>query len=1286
MKKFLVSLVAFSSILLCDAQTKLNPKKYPSLFWEIRGNGLSKPSYLFGTMHVSSKMVFHLPDSFYLGIKNVDVVALETNPESWQEDLVKYDVDGNSYSRVRYPWNNFRQMPDDYLNVHTLQFKRYEKQIEAALYSRPSTINNLLYRNYSDYSSDFEENTYLDMYIYQVGKKMGKRVAGVERYDESMKLMMEAYRDAAKDKNHKERSYDRDDTYSADKLQEAYRTGNLDLLDSINRLNSFSDAFDEKFLYSRNYLQANSIDSILKTKSSLFVGVGAAHLPGNRGVIEILRRKGYTLRPIIMGERDSKEKDMVERLRVPVNFTPHTSEDGFFKVEIPGKFYRFNEDGLLDQMQYADMANGSYYMVTRIKTNSGFWGHSADLVKKKIDSLLYENIPGRILSRQEIRRNGYNGLDILNRTRRGDVQRYNIFITPFEVIIFKMSGNGDYVKDGDESKKFFSSIQLKEYKADPVTVAWKKYQPAPGGFSVDLPHEPFVSKNDNLPAGQTGWQYDAEDKTTVTSYEILRVDIHNYGFAEEDTFDLSLLDESFSNSEFINKQLSRKLITWKGYPALDCKYQHKDGSVSITRFVIQGPHYYVLVAHGRKATPGMQTFLNSFEIKPFIYKEPVAKKDTSMDYEVKTTFYPEDKKIKLSIPGANSSSAYNADDDDDDGDEGNNLSNRGNFKNNVIEDDTTGEKIYVSFYKTGRYYYNDDSSGLNENRLAKNASWIIRNKKKYESGEWRISEFQLSDTNSSRLVWTKSFYKNGIGFFLAAEGDTLTNFSSFVKDFFETFTPADTLTGFNPFVKKSKIFFSDFFSTDTLLHKRAVNAIDQVKVDSTDFPNLKKAIGLVNWSDKKYLETKKLLVNKLGDITSKQCSDYLKDLYYAAGDTIEIQHAALESLLQQQTRYAFMVFKDIITVEPPVIEAGTGTANNEFNLNRFRLNLNPRLWANGNYDNGDFWDELSDSLELTRTILPDILPLLNIDDYKWRTMRLLAKMIDSNLVKTEDYEIYYSKFFIEAKQESKKQAIKEKKKLIEKAAAKNLEADSDDDDGNDYGNEKLSLYAKLLLPFWKKNPNVPVFFQQLLQSNDNKLRYNTMLLMIKNDKTVPDSLLNYFAAMDDYRYTLYNDLDEADKLKHFPSKYNNHIDLAKSKLIDSKSYGKPDSVVYLDKLPTEFRSKRGDIYFFKYKEKKNDISWKLATSGLISNDPKKFEIKDESLLLNDIVPSNINWSYRNRYDFTSFTNSKLKDDEPIAQQLSRELKKMLYSRRRSAKEFYNDSKSDFDEISMRLRD
>ncbi|HYO21999.1 MAG TPA: TraB/GumN family protein, partial [Flavisolibacter sp.] len=53
-----------------------NAKKYSSLLWEIRGNGLTKPSYLFGTMHVSDKLAFHLGDSFYNALKSVQVVAL----------------------------------------------------------------------------------------------------------------------------------------------------------------------------------------------------------------------------------------------------------------------------------------------------------------------------------------------------------------------------------------------------------------------------------------------------------------------------------------------------------------------------------------------------------------------------------------------------------------------------------------------------------------------------------------------------------------------------------------------------------------------------------------------------------------------------------------------------------------------------------------------------------------------------------------------------------------------------------------------------------------------------------------------------------------------------------------------------------------------------------------------------------------------------------------------------------------------------------------------------------
>ena len=89
MIRILLLLLSFSALCSNAQVKKQTVKKYPSLLWEITGNGLKKPSYLFGTMHVSDKLAFHLGDSFYNAIKSADVVALETNPETWQDDYSK---------------------------------------------------------------------------------------------------------------------------------------------------------------------------------------------------------------------------------------------------------------------------------------------------------------------------------------------------------------------------------------------------------------------------------------------------------------------------------------------------------------------------------------------------------------------------------------------------------------------------------------------------------------------------------------------------------------------------------------------------------------------------------------------------------------------------------------------------------------------------------------------------------------------------------------------------------------------------------------------------------------------------------------------------------------------------------------------------------------------------------------------------------------------------------------------------------------------------------------------
>jgi hypothetical protein len=270
-----------------------------------------------------------------------------------------------------------------------------------ALSTEPPVVNSLLYRSYKT-RDDFEEDTFLDLYIFQAGRKLGKLAAGVEDYYESEKLVLEAYRDMANEKKKKEIDLD-GESYSSilQKLQNAYRYGDLDLMDSLDNLMEKSPAFREKFLYKRNEIQADAIDSNIRHRS-LFAGVGAAHLPGNRGVIELLRKKGYQLRAVRMTDRDAAQKEAINKLKVPVQFSKQESADGFYSVDVPGTLYSLdNNNQELHRNQFADMSNGAYYLVTRFKTYASFI-HQTGNISKKIDSVLYEHIPGSILSKKMI--------------------------------------------------------------------------------------------------------------------------------------------------------------------------------------------------------------------------------------------------------------------------------------------------------------------------------------------------------------------------------------------------------------------------------------------------------------------------------------------------------------------------------------------------------------------------------------------------------------------------------------------------------------------------------------------------------------------------------------------------------------------------------------------------------------------------------------------------------------------------------------------------------------------
>src|SRR5215203_4362519 len=85
--KFLLPLFALSIITAnADAQGNTKPLQ-KSLLWEISGNGLTRPSYLYGTIHMICKDDAALGDSLVAAIERSDRVYFEIDMDNIMEML-----------------------------------------------------------------------------------------------------------------------------------------------------------------------------------------------------------------------------------------------------------------------------------------------------------------------------------------------------------------------------------------------------------------------------------------------------------------------------------------------------------------------------------------------------------------------------------------------------------------------------------------------------------------------------------------------------------------------------------------------------------------------------------------------------------------------------------------------------------------------------------------------------------------------------------------------------------------------------------------------------------------------------------------------------------------------------------------------------------------------------------------------------------------------------------------------------------------------------------------------
>jgi uncharacterized protein YbaP (TraB family) len=1143
---------------------------YPSILWEISGNGLRKPSYLFGSMHISNKEVFHLSDSFYMAIKGCDVVALEVDPNEWQPDMFRLEEAQRAQHSYAYAATDA-----NYLSENDLRELGYTEQLIAALREEPFEMNGLLYRTTAP-MANFQEDTYLDLYIYQTGRRLGKQGAGVENYLQSEKISIEATLAELKEKRERKAFPEGETAFTiSTKMQEAYRRGDLSLMDSLDQLLSSSKAFTEKFLYDRNVIQANSIDSILRHKS-LFVAVGAAHLPGSKGVIEILRKKGFTLRPVKMTDQDAIDRERIDRLHVPLNCQIAETDDGFVQCSLPGQWY-LREESSNPSWQFADMANGSYYMMTRVKSHSGLGSQSAAAALKTVDSLLYDNIPGRIISKKEIRRNGYSGFEIVNKNHGGDLQRYLILATPAEILVFKMSGKEDYV-NGKEADDFFTSIRLKE----PV-YRWTDYSPSQGGFQVSFPAIPTVSLAAFSHNSKPIWQYEAESETGE-AFVVLKDNISNTHFLEEDTVDLHLMEESLKGSKIIAKELSRGFGQFEGHDCLDLEFVTVTGSRLKAKAIIRGPEYYLLLATGKKDNADASRFLNSFHLAPYRYAKPEWYSDTARQFTVRTPVYPDVPESLRPLTEAGFNFPMNRREDKT------SYVAETKIQHAYFYDDSTGESVQVVASTLPDYFYRKDSAVFWENELhwkRLKADFILDAPNFFRNGDSVCGyRYTLLDTNSSRKVVGMAVLKGNTLYKVTALTDKNGEESTFIRDFFSSFTPLAPNSGYSIFTSKSAMLFSRYESKDSAERHIAREALGHIPFGIGDLPELRRIAGELKPGSKNYIDIKSQLVRSVGRIRDTCCTgpavDFLRQVYEASGDTTAFQNAAVEAMVRLHNKDAYALVKKWLVESPPVFE----------NSSQLR----------------ELFESIGEDTALSAALFPDLLQLIPVEGYKGPILQLMAEMADSSRLPGTAYEGYFVGLFSDAQILLKKQQLSEQKTDDEDGSVSPLrttviwsESSIDEPEGSGLrparsSAPRLDKYAEWLSPFYDR-PAVARWYSQLLALKSPGLRQAVALILIRNNRPVPDSIWHALAADDWHRSKLYDELTKAGRVDLFPGEFKTQEAMARSVLFDRRAEGREAEVKLVGKQHVVTKSATGYVYFFKYKEKDQE-GWLMGISGV----------------------------------------------------------------------------------------
>lgn len=265
------------------------------LLWEISGNHLKQKSYLFGSHHLVPISFLDSIKGIYPAFNSCENVVGEIILDDPAVIKKLQQVAVITTGKTTKDWLTDAQ----YAVADSILKSTIGMGLQELRFFKPAMIENIyvlaLYDRYFQRDEDFQ----IDSYFQKIGKKEGKRLFSLETVEEQIQLLLE-------NKSLEEQAQSLYETLTSsaklltqiEALNGKYLAQDLDGLLELNN-NDTTQTEEERFalIDKRNIRWAEILPKQLALGNN-FIIVGAMHLPGENGLIHLLQKQGYKVKPV----------------------------------------------------------------------------------------------------------------------------------------------------------------------------------------------------------------------------------------------------------------------------------------------------------------------------------------------------------------------------------------------------------------------------------------------------------------------------------------------------------------------------------------------------------------------------------------------------------------------------------------------------------------------------------------------------------------------------------------------------------------------------------------------------------------------------------------------------------------------------------------------------------------------------------------------------------------------------------------------------------------------------